>query len=62
MKGQSHDVQLSTNELAAIIEQSSASLQEMSATVENLTEDNKTIAQLMGETSVKAENLRHANS
>lgn len=62
VKGQSHDIQLSTNELAAIIEQSSASLQEMSATVENLTEDNKTIARLMEETSVKAENLRQTNS
>ncbi|MGF2617897.1 hypothetical protein FZC84_12710 [Rossellomorea vietnamensis] len=54
---QSEKTQGSTAELAAIIEQSSASLEEMSATVESLTNDNHSIAELMGETSEKANSI-----
>ncbi len=55
VKTQSHDVQGSSSELAAIIEESTASVEEISATIETLTNDNKTIAQLMEETNQKAE-------
>ncbi|RIW39031.1 chemotaxis protein [Bacillus salacetis] len=54
---QSDSTQGSTAELASIIEESSASLEEMSATVECLTDDNHTIAELMGETTRKAESI-----
>lgn len=61
VKGQSVNVELLTNDLAAIIEQSSASMQEMSATIENLTHDNLAIADLMERTSSSAENIRKAS-
>lgn len=54
VKQRSTNVETSTNELAAIIEESSASLEEMTATIENLTNDNHSIAHLMEETSKKA--------
>ncbi|MGD6804702.1 methyl-accepting chemotaxis protein [Rossellomorea vietnamensis] len=57
VSSQSEKTQGSTAELAAIIEQSSASLEEMSATVETLTNDNHSIAELMGETSEKANSI-----
>ncbi|MGM0843812.1 MAG: methyl-accepting chemotaxis protein [Bacillota bacterium] len=57
VSGQSEKTQGSTAELAAIIEQSSASLEEMSATVETLTNDNHSIAELMGQTSQKANSI-----
>ncbi|WP_046173629.1 methyl-accepting chemotaxis protein [Domibacillus indicus] len=55
-------IEASTTELAAIIEQSSASLEEMTATIENVTDDNETIAALMSETSSKAEQLKNTFS
>ncbi|TXC89258.1 hypothetical protein FS935_17435 [Metabacillus litoralis] len=61
VKGQSANVELLTNDLAAIIEQSSASMQEMSATIDNLTHDNLAIADLMERTSSSAENIRKAS-
>jgi methyl-accepting chemotaxis protein len=53
----SYNTQGSTAELASIIEESSASLEEMSATVESLTNVNHSIAELMGETAIKAESI-----
>ncbi|ADU32060.1 methyl-accepting chemotaxis protein [Evansella cellulosilytica] len=50
-------VQGSTAELAAIIEETTASLEEVSATIENLTEDYQAIAQLMNNTSKSAEEI-----
>ncbi|WP_420835849.1 methyl-accepting chemotaxis protein [Bacillus weihaiensis] len=47
----------STNELAAIIEQATATLQEMSATVENLNIINNNIALQLEETATKAESI-----
>ncbi|XQY91879.1 methyl-accepting chemotaxis protein [Metabacillus sp. HB246100] len=47
----------STNELAAIIEQATATLQEMSATVENLNIINNNIAHQLEETATKAESI-----
>lgn len=54
------EVGQSTTELAHIIESASASLEEMSATVESLTEDNRAIASAIQDTTVRAENLRRA--
>ncbi|AZB44140.1 hypothetical protein CEF21_18595 [Bacillus sp. FJAT-42376] len=53
----SSEVEAATAELAAIIEQASAGLQEMNAAVETLTEDNGKIAELMSQTSEKAKNI-----
>ncbi|WP_405096748.1 methyl-accepting chemotaxis protein [Oceanobacillus sp. FSL H7-0719] len=47
----------STNELAAIIEQSSANLEEMSATIENLNKQNEFIGQEMANTETVAKSL-----
>ncbi|MGM7684393.1 methyl-accepting chemotaxis protein [Cytobacillus sp. Hm23] len=59
MKEKTTDVELSTNELAAIIEQSTASLEEMSATIETLTTDNQKIAAIMKDTTVNAEKIKN---
>ncbi|WP_100372129.1 methyl-accepting chemotaxis protein [Bacillus sp. FJAT-45037] len=55
VKQQSSSVETSTSDLAAIIQQSSASLEEMSATIENLAVDNELVAKLMEETTNKAQ-------
>ncbi|KUP04028.1 hypothetical protein Q75_17090 [Bacillus coahuilensis p1.1.43] len=57
VNGETVSVEASTNELAAIIEQSTASLEEMTATIETLTNDQQSIAHLMGETSRRAESI-----
>ncbi|WP_176140633.1 hypothetical protein [Halobacillus salinus] len=54
----SEEVDASTAELAHIMEAASAILEEMSGTVETLTEDSKTIASAIQETTGKAEALR----
>lgn len=54
----SEDVEALTSNLAAIIEQSTASLEEISAAIEALNDDNKTIAFHMNETSKSAKNIR----
>nr|WP_273128336.1 methyl-accepting chemotaxis protein [Bacillus weihaiensis] len=61
VKKQSENVEMSTNELASIIEQSSAGLEEMSATVENLTEEHHRIADWMKDTAKKAANIKETN-
>ncbi|MFC0046519.1 methyl-accepting chemotaxis protein [Metabacillus iocasae] len=53
----SQHVEKSTAELAAIIEQSTAGLEEMSATVETLTSDSKRIAEIMEQTAEKANEI-----
>ncbi len=58
VRGETATVELATSELATIIQQSAASLEEMNATVDNLTSDNKTAADLMKETVKKAEHLK----
>lgn len=57
MIGQSSEIEDSTNNLAAIIQQTSASLEEMSAIIESLTQDNHRIAQDMDLTAIKAQSI-----
>ena len=61
VKAQSINVGSSTTELAAIIEQSSAGLEELSATVDNLTDENNEIAVLISDISKKAESVIDKN-
>ncbi|WP_110114960.1 methyl-accepting chemotaxis protein [Bacillus sp. CGMCC 1.16541] len=56
------EVEKSTAELAAIIEQATAGLEEMSATVETLTNDSEQIAEIMEQTSEKANEIMRAYS
>lgn len=58
VQGQSIEVEESTNDLAAIIEQASASLEEMNATVNDLTDSNQQLAGIMEETVVEAQRLQ----
>ncbi len=55
---QSNGVDGSTNDLAAIIEETSASLEEMSSTITTLTESNQELAQLLDETVEDSETLK----
>jgi methyl-accepting chemotaxis protein len=57
VRNQTINAEGSTSELAAVIEQSTATLEEMAATVETLTTDNRSIAQLMEETTQQSENI-----
>ncbi|MGA4722179.1 methyl-accepting chemotaxis protein [Fictibacillus nanhaiensis] len=57
VRNQTIGVEGSTSELAAVIEQSTATLEEMAATVETLTTDNRSIAQLMEETTRQSEDI-----
>jgi methyl-accepting chemotaxis protein len=57
VEGNTHHVSDRTSELATIIEQSSASLEEMSATVETLNRQNKAIAEDMKRTELAAKQL-----
>lgn len=54
----SHSVDRATNELASVIDEASASLEELSATVETLNLDNERIAKNMASTVDKAELLQ----
>lgn len=58
VQNQSNHVEGSTNDLAAIIEQASASLEEMNATVNDLTNSNSRLANIMKETVTEAEQLK----
>lgn len=58
VKGLANGVEFSTSELAAIIEQSTASLEEMSATVDTLTTDNEQLSHVVGEITGRAEKIR----
>lgn len=55
---QSNDVESSTNGLAAIIEQASASMQQMNATVESLTSGNKELSTVMDQTVERAMSIQ----
>jgi methyl-accepting chemotaxis protein len=57
VKTKSVSVEMSTNELAAIIEEAAASLEEMSATIETINVDSQKIAEYMQETTERATNL-----
>ncbi|MFC4404952.1 methyl-accepting chemotaxis protein [Gracilibacillus xinjiangensis] len=57
VKDDSSIIEQATNELAAIIEQASAALEEMSATVENINIQNETIGHEMKETELEAKNI-----
>lgn len=56
----STNVELSTNELAAVIEEASAGLEEMSATIESISEDNQQIANNIQDLSGSAEKIKTA--
>lgn len=51
------EIGMSTNDLSAVMEQASAGLQEMSATVTNIQEDNEDIRQSMEQTEAIAKKL-----
>ncbi|WP_208589823.1 methyl-accepting chemotaxis protein [Gracilibacillus suaedae] len=55
---QSNGVDGSTNDLAAIIEETSASLEEMSSTITTLTESNQELAELLDEAVEDSETLK----
>ncbi|MCD8501714.1 MAG: hypothetical protein LRY71_08620 [Bacillaceae bacterium] len=57
-KKKTKTVEQATVELAAIIEQEAASLEEMSATIESLNEDNKLIAENIKQTALETNALR----
>ncbi|ENH96855.1 methyl-accepting chemotaxis sensory transducer [Gracilibacillus halophilus YIM-C55.5] len=58
VQDQSNGVESSTNDLAAIIEETSASLQEMSSTVTTLTESNQELAQLLDQAVESSKELK----
>ncbi|WP_042356801.1 methyl-accepting chemotaxis protein [Bacillus rubiinfantis] len=58
VKENSESVVFSTNEFAAIIEESSANLQQISAAIETMTEDNHSIATYIEETAKSAEVIK----
>ncbi|MCA1055948.1 methyl-accepting chemotaxis protein [Rossellomorea aquimaris] len=60
VKGQTGEVELSTKELAAVIEQSSAGLEEISATIETLNKDNEMIATYIQDTAQSAERIERS--
>lgn len=60
VRGQTEEAELSTKELAAVIQQTSAGLEEISATIETLHGDNRTIAQYVQDTSTSAERIQNS--
>ncbi|WP_064094208.1 methyl-accepting chemotaxis protein [Rossellomorea aquimaris] len=58
VKDQTEEAGLSTKELAAVIEQSSAGLEEISATIETLNQDNTTIAEYIQDTAQSADRIQ----
>lgn len=60
IKGKSNHVELSTSELAAVIEEASAGLQQMSATIETISADNLQIAGSIKDLSGSAEKIKTA--
>jgi len=60
VKSQSSEIEVSTSEFAAIIEQATAGLEEMSATIDTLTNDNRKIAEVMKEIIKGAEQIRES--
>lgn len=60
VKKQSAQVEVSTNELAMVIEESTTGLEQMSATIEAISDDNLQIAENIRELSGSAENIKKA--
>ncbi len=60
VRGQTQEAELSTKELAAVIQQTSAGLEEISATIETLHGDNRTIAQYVQDTATSAERIQRS--
>ncbi|WP_147056463.1 methyl-accepting chemotaxis protein [Sporosarcina luteola] len=61
MIGQSSEIEDATNNFAAIIEENSANLQEMSKIIDNLTVDSRTVAEEMDVTARKVTSLQKGN-
>lgn len=62
VKNQTGGTEASTRELAAVIEQATAGLEEMNATIETLNDDNMTIAAYVSQTATAAEKLKTLGS
>ena len=60
VRGETEQAELSTKELAAVIQQTSAGLEEISATIETLHGDNRTIAQYVQDTATSAERIQNS--
>ncbi|KPL60505.1 methyl-accepting chemotaxis protein [Rossellomorea vietnamensis] len=60
VRGQTEEAELSTKELAAVIQQTSAGLEEISATIETLHGDNRTIAQYVQDTATSAARIQNS--
>jgi methyl-accepting chemotaxis protein len=60
VRGQTEEAELSTKELAAVIQQTSAGLEEISATIETLHGDNRMIAQYVQDTATSAERIQNS--
>jgi methyl-accepting chemotaxis protein len=60
VRGQTEEAELSTKELAAVIQQTSAGLEEISATIETLHGDNRMIAQYVQDTATSAERIQRS--
>lgn len=59
MKEQSSEIEETTNNFAAIVEETSANLQEMSKIIENLTSDSRIVAEEMDVTATKVTSLHN---
>jgi len=55
----SQSVDTSTNDFAAIIEEATATLQQMNASIESITADNHTIAKYVDDTAKSADNIKN---
>ncbi|MEK5330349.1 MULTISPECIES: methyl-accepting chemotaxis protein [unclassified Lysinibacillus] len=55
----SQNVDTSTNDFAAIIEEATATLQQMNASIENITADNHSIAKYINDTAKSTENIKN---
>lgn len=60
VKSQAVVAEVATKELAAVIQEATAGLEEMNATIETLNDDNKKIAHYVGETAVAADKIRNS--
>ncbi|WP_395940653.1 methyl-accepting chemotaxis protein [Bacillus sp. CH30_1T] len=60
VSGQTEEADLSTKELAAVIQQTFAGLEEISATIETLHGDNRMIAQYVQETATSTERIQRS--
>lgn len=60
VKKNSEDVEFSTTEFVAIIEEASASLNQINATIKNMTTDNHSIANYIEETAKSTDNIKNS--